>query len=72
MDIIYASFCGIIHSVYAGLLALVFLDFDITMHDWQYNYIPLTTFLFINVRNKHDFFFCVINMHDGSFFPTSN
>ena len=33
---------------------------DFVMHVGQYNSILLTTFLFINVRNKHDFLFCPI------------
>ena len=57
IDNIYASFCVIIYCVYNGLLSLVFGDFDIIMHGWQYNYILLTTFLFINVRSKHYFLF---------------
>ena len=51
---------------------LVFGDFDLTMHGWQYNYILLTTFIFLNLRNKHDIHFCVISMHDRSFLPISN
>ena len=72
IDNMQATCRVIIHCVYAVLFLLVFRDFDIIMHGWQYNYILLTTFLFINVRNKHDFLFCVINMHDRSFLPISN
>ena len=46
IDNIYASFCVIIHCVYAGPLLLVFCDFDIIMRGWRYNYILLTTFFY--------------------------
>ena len=49
-----------------------FRDFNIIMHGWQYNYILLTTFLFINVGITLDFLFCVTNVHDKSFLSISN
>ena len=63
IDNIYASFQVIIDCVYTGLFLLVFRDFDIIMHGWQYNYILLTTFIFINLSNRPDLLFCVRNIH---------